>query len=178
MKNDRKEIFGWMMYDWANSAFFTTVVGVLIGPYLLALAQKAVGEDGIILDLFLFKVTPKGLPAFCTALSVVSMVVFLPVLGAIADYTHLKKAMMAVFCYVGVVAGSLLFFVTDSYVACSILFILSTMSFAASNVFYNAFLIDITTEDQRDKVSSYGYGLGYLSGFIMLAINLLFLKEA
>jgi MFS-type transporter involved in bile tolerance (Atg22 family) len=52
MKNDRKEIFGWMMYDWANSAFFTTVVGVLIGPYLLALAQKAVGEDGIILDLF------------------------------------------------------------------------------------------------------------------------------
>jgi UMF1 family MFS transporter len=106
------------------------------------------------------------------------MVVFLPVLGAIADYTHLKKAMMAVFCYVGVVAGSLLFFVTDSYVTCSILFILSTMSFAASNVFYNAFLIDITTEDQRDKVSSYGYGLGYLSGFIMLAINLLFLKEA
>ena len=78
-KNDRKEIFGWMMYDWANSAFFTTVVGVLIGPYLLGLAEAAVGADGVILDLFLFKVTPKGLPAFCTALSVISMVVFLPV---------------------------------------------------------------------------------------------------
>src|SRR5262245_59274790 len=119
-KNDRKEIFGWMMYDWANSAFFTTIIGVLIGPYLLALAQKAVGEDGVILDFGLFNITPKGLPAFCTAVSVVSLVVFLPVLGAIADYTHLKKLLMAVFCYMGVVAAALLFFVTESYIACSI----------------------------------------------------------
>lgn len=177
-RNDRREIFGWMVYDWANSAFFTVVVGVLIGPYLLSLAQAAVGEDGVILDLLIFKVTPKGLPAFCTAISVISMVIFLPVLGAIADYTHLKKWLMAVFCYVGVLAGSLLFFVTDSYVVCSVLFIIGNMSFAAANVFYNAFLIDITTEDQRDKVSSYGYGLGYLSGFLVLVLNLLFLNYA
>lgn len=166
------------MYDWANSAFFTVVVGVLIGPYLLNLAQTAVGEDGVILDLFIFKVTPKGLPAFCTAISVVSMVVFLPLLGAIADYTHLKKWMMAVFCYAGVIAGSLLFFVTDSYIACGILFILSNMAFAAANVFYNAFLIDITTEDRRDKISSYGYGLGYLSGFLVLILDLIFISKA
>lgn len=178
IKNDRKEIFGWMLYDWANSAFFTTTIGVLIGPYLLGLAQNAVGEDGVILDLTLFKVTPKGLPAFCTAISVVSMVVVLPILGAIADYTHLKKHLMAVFCYAGVVAGALLFFVTESYIVCSLLFIASSMFFAASNVFYNAYLIDITTEDQRDKVSSYGYGLGYISGFVMLVLNLLFISNA
>ena len=167
-----------MLYDWANSAFFTVVIGVLIGPYLLGLAQTAVGPDGVVLDLLIFKVTPKGLPAFCTAVSVISMVLFLPVLGAIADYTHLKKAMMAVFCYTGVIAGSLLFFVTESYIACSVLFILGNMSFAAANVFYNAFLIDITTEDRRDKVSSYGYGLGYLSGFLVLVLNLVFLRYA
>jgi len=177
-RNDRKEVFGWMVYDWANSAFFTVVVGVLVGPYLLNLAQAAVGENGTVLDLLIFKVTPKGLPAFCTAISVISMVIFLPILGAIADYTHLKKALMAVFCYIGVVAGALLFFVTESYVACSILFIIANMTFAAANVFYNAFLIDITSEDQRDKVSSYGYGLGYLSGFLVLILNLLFLKNA
>ncbi len=174
--NNRREIIGWMTYDWANSAFFTVVVGVLVGPYLLSLAERAVGADGVVLDLFVFKVTPKGLPAFCTAVSVISMVAMLPVLGAIADYTHLKKSMMAVFCYTGVVAGALLFFVTDSYVACSLLFIVGNMSFAAANVFYNAFLIDITTEDLRDKVSSYGYGCGYLSGFIVLVLNLIFLK--
>ena len=177
-RNDRREIFGWMLYDWANSAFFTVVIGVLIGPYLLNLAQTAVGEDGVVLDLFIFKVTPKGLPAFCTAVSVISMVIFLPLLGAIADYTHLKKALMAVFCYAGVLAGALLFFVTDSYIACSVLLIVANMTFAAANVFYNAFLIDITTEDQRDKVSSYGYGLGYLSGFLILVLDLIFLKYA
>ncbi|MCC7309034.1 MAG: MFS transporter [Acidobacteria bacterium] len=177
-KNNRKEIFGWMVYDWANSAFFTTTIGVLLGPFMLGLAEKALGPDGIIFDLGIFQVTPKGFPAFCTAVSVVSMVIFLPVLGAIADYTHLKKKLMALFCYAGVIAGGLLFFVTESYLVCGLLFITSSMFFAAANVFYNAFLIDITTEDRRDKVSSYGYGLGYLSGFIMLVLDLLFISNA
>lgn len=178
-KNDRKEIFGWMLYDWANSAFYTTVVGVLLGPYLIALAEKAVGKEGVILDMFFFKVTPGGLPAFCIAISVVSMVIFLPILGSIADYTHLKKRLMAIFCYIGVVASSTLFFVKgDSYIWGSILLVISNMSFAAANVFYNAFLIDITTEDQRDKVSSYGYGLGYIGGVVMLVINLFMINNA
>ena len=177
-RNDRKEIFGWMAYDWANSAFFTVVVGVLVGPYIFSLAEKAVGADGVILNLGIFNVTAMGLFSFCTAVSVVSLVVILPVLGAIADYTHLKKSLMAAFCYAGVIAGALLFFVTESYVACCLLFIVANMAFAAANVFYNAFLIDITSEDRRDKVSSYGYGLGYLSGFLVLVLNLLFLNYA
>ncbi len=178
-KNDRKEIFGWMLYDWANSAFYTTVVAVLIGPYLIALAEKAVGKEGIILDLVLFKVTPGGLPAFCIALSVISMVIILPILGAIADYTHLKKSLMAFFCYLGVFTSSLFFFVKgDAYIICSVLLVISNMSFAAANVFYNAFLIDITTEDKRDKISSYGYGSGYIGGVVMLIGNLLLINNA
>jgi MFS transporter, UMF1 family len=178
-KNDKREIFGWMMYDWANSAFYTTVVAVLLGPYLIALAEKSVGKNGVILDLYLFNVTTGGLPAFCIALSVISMVIILPILGAIADYTHLKKRLMAIFCYVGVVASSLLFFVKgDSYIAGSILLVISNMSFAAANVFYNAFLIDITTEDKRDKISSYGYGAGYIGGVVMLVLNLLLINNA
>lgn len=177
-KNDRKEIFGWMLYDWANSAFYTTVVSVLIGPYLINLATKAVGENGVILDLFFFAVTPKGLPSFCIAISVISMVLFLPILGAIADYTHLKKRFMAIFCYTGVLASALLFFVTESYLACSILLIIANMTFAAANVFYNAFLVDITTEDRRDRISSYGYAAGYVGGFVMLILNWLLINNA
>lgn len=177
-KNDRRELFGWLTYDWANSAFYTTVVGVLIGPYLISLATAAVGADGVILDLYLFQVTAKGLPAFCITLSVLSMVALLPILGAIADYTRLKKAMMAFFCYLGVFTSAALFFVTDSYLACSILLIISNMSFGSANVFYNAFLIDITTEDRRDRYSSYGYAAGYLGGVVMLLINILFIRNA
>jgi MFS transporter, UMF1 family len=191
-KNDKKEIFGWMMYDWANSAFFTTVIGVLLGPYLINLAQNSLCEgvdqasrqnhpcmDGVVFNLFLFDVTPKGLPAFCSAIAVVSMVFFLPILGAIADYTQLKKKMMAIFCYTGVIASSLLFFVKgDNYLICCILFIVSSISFATANVFYNAFLIEITTEDKRDKISSWGYGSGYIGGVIMLLLNLMLIKNA
>lgn len=177
--NQRREIFGWMLYDWANSAFYTTVIAVMLGPYLVALAENSVGEEGLILDLWAFRVTTGGYPAFCLAISVVSMVVFLPILGAIADYTHLKKRLMAIFCYTGVVASALLFFVTgDSYVIGGILLIVSNIGFAAANVFYNAFLVDITTEDLRDRVSSYGYGAGYIGGFVMLIANLVLIENA
>ncbi|HKX83657.1 MAG TPA: MFS transporter [Pyrinomonadaceae bacterium] len=178
-KNDRKEIFGWMLYDWANSAFYTTVIAVLLGPYLVSVAEQAVGQEGLILDLYIFRVTTGGYPAFCVAISVVSMVLFLPILGAIADYTHLKKRLMAIFCYIGVLASSLLFFVTgDSYVIGGILLIISNIGFAAANVFYNAFLVDIATEDKRDRVSSYGYGAGYIGGVIMLVANLVLINYA
>lgn len=161
------------MYDWANSAFYTTVIAVMLGPYLVSLAEQAVGKDGTILDLYFFRVTTGGYFAFCVAISVVSMVVFLPILGAIADYTHLKKRLMAIFCYMGVVASALLFFVTgDSYIIGGALLIVSNIGFAAANVFYNAFLIDITTDDRRDRVSSWGYGVGYIGGVVMLVANL------
>lgn len=178
-KNDRREIFGWMLYDWANSAFYTSVISVLLGPYLVAIAEGTYGRDGVIFDLWFFNVTPGGFPNFCIAISVVSMVVVLPVLGAIADYTHLKKRLMAVFCYVGVLASALLFFIKgDSFMLGGALMIVSNMCFAAANVFYNAFLNDIATENLRDRVSSYGYGMGYIGGVVMLLINLMLINNA
>lgn len=179
-KNDRKEIFGWMMYDWANSAFYTTVISVLLGPYLTALAQADVGENGVVLNLgWLGTIGAESLFPYAIGVSVVAQVVILPLLGAIADYTHLKKRLMAVFCYLGVLASSLLFFISgNNYLVGYGLMIVANMSFAASNVFYNAFLIDITTEDKRDRISSYGFAAGYLGGIIMLAANIALIQFA
>src|SRR6185503_16566038 len=90
--NDRREIFGWMMYDWANSAFSTTVAGALLAPYVTALALTAVGDNGVVLSLGpLGSVTAKSFFPFCISTSVFLQVFLLPVLGAIADYSHLKK---------------------------------------------------------------------------------------
>ncbi|RMG02274.1 MAG: MFS transporter [Acidobacteria bacterium] len=175
LKNDRKEIFGWLMYDWANSAFYTTVIGVLLGPYLTALAQADVGERGVVLSLGpIGDLTAEALVPAALGISVAAQVILLPVLGSIADYTHLKKPMMAFFCYLGVTASSLLFFVSEGhdYLWGCFLMIIANMSFAAANVFYNAFLVDITTEENRDKISSYGFAYGYVSGIVMLIVNL------
>lgn len=178
--NDKREIFGWLMYDWANSAFYTTVVGALFGPYLTALAQAAVGENGTVLNLgFLGSVTAKSLSTFTISVAVFSQVFLLPILGAIADYTNLKKRLMATFCYIGVTATCLIFFVAGNlYLLGSLLFIISNLSTGAAMVFYNAYLPEITTEDQRDKVSSRGFALGYLGGGLLLALNFVFILLA
>src|ERR687885_2478574 len=171
--NDRREIFGWTMYDWANSTFSTTVVTVLLGPYLTALAQTAVGENGIVLALGPLAITAKSFYPYCVSFSVFLQVFLLPVLGAVADYTNLKKRLMALFCYIGVAATCLLFAISGGlYLLGGLLFIIANLSFGATIVFYNAFLNDITTEDQRDAVSSRGFALGYLGGGLLLAANL------
>src|SRR3954465_5336073 len=141
MPNDRREIFGWMMYDWANSAFQTTVVTALAGPYLTALAQSAAGENGVVFRLGPFAaVTAKSLFPYCIASSVFLQIFLLPVLGAVADYTHLKKRLMAAFCYVGAATTALLFFVFgERYLAGALLLIVANLSFGGSIVLYNAY---------------------------------------
>lgn len=173
-KNDPREIFGWKMYDWANSAFYTTVVGALFSPYLTRLAQASVGENGVVLDLgFLGSVTAKSLPSLCVSISVGGQVFLLPILGALGDYSNLKKKLMALFCYIAVTANCLMFFVKDDlYLFGGVLFIIANVCFGASIVFYNSFLPEIATEDQTDKVSSRGFAYGYLGGALLLALNL------
>jgi MFS transporter, UMF1 family len=180
MKNDPRELFGWKMYDWANSAFYTTVVGALFSPYLTRLAQAAVGENGVVLDLGpLGAVTAKSLPTLCVSISVGAQVFLLPILGALGDYSDLKKRMMALFCYIAVIANCLMFFIKGNlYLAGGLLFIVANVCFGASNVFYNAFLPEITTEEEADKVSSRGYAYGYLGGALLLVLNLLLVLRA
>ncbi len=179
-KNNPREIFGWEMYDWANSAFYTTVVSTLYGPYLTELIQQVVGQNGVVLRVGpAVLVTAKSFFPICVSFSVLLQILILPTLGAIADYSNLKKKLMALFCYVAVAANCLMFFVTGSrYLIGGLLFIIATVAFSASNAFYNGFLGEIVTEDQRDRVSSRGFAYGYLGGGLLLGLNFLLLREA
>ncbi len=175
--NDKREIRGWAMYDWANSAFSTTVVTALLGPYVLALAESSTQQ----LTIFGTKIEPAAIFPFAASLSVGLQVVFLPLLGTIADYTHLKKRMMLTFAYIGAIATILLFFVkadspvigTNGAVLMSgVLLIVANLCFGAAVIFYNAFLPEIASPDRRDAVSSQGFALGYLGGGLLLLVNL------
>ena len=177
--NDRREIFGWAMYDWANSGFQTTVITVMSGPYLTALARRDVGDNGIVLALGPVLVTEKSFFPFCIGLSVFLQVFMLPALGAIADDTHLKKRLMALFCYVGSAATCLLFMVSGRrYIAGGILLVLANLCFGASLVIYNAFLNEIASPERRNAVSSRGFALGYLGGGVLLLANLALVQNA
>jgi len=179
-RNDRREIFGWVTYEWANHAFWTLVLGVLVGEYITDLAQKTVGENGSVLNIFGYElVTAKSLYSYSVSLSVLLQVFFLPTLGAIADYTHLKKTFLGVFCYLGAAACCLLFFIQgDLYLWGAWLFIIANLSAGASSVFANSYLSDIASEDNRDKVSSWGFAAGYLGGLITLIIGAVLIFQA
>lgn len=172
--NDRREIFGWAMYDWANSAFSTTVGTVFLGPYVASLAAAAAGTDGMARFLGI-PIAPDSFLPYCISLSVGLQVIFLPILGAIADYSHLRKAMMRLFATIGAVATITMFLVTGSlWWLGGVLFMIANLAFGAAIVFYNAYLPDIASVDQRDRVSSYGWAMGYLGGGLLLALNLAF----
>jgi len=176
MINDRREIFGWAMYDWANSAFSTTVGTVFLGPYVASMARTAAEAAGSSTVPFLgIPVAPDSFLPYCVSFSVGMQVLFLPILGAIADYSHMRKQMMRLFATIGAIATILLFFVTGSlWWLGGLLFIFANLTFGAAIVFYNAYLPDIASEDERDRVSSYGWAMGYLGGGILLALNLAF----
>ncbi len=173
MINDRREIFGWAMYDWANSAFSTTVGTVFLGPYITALAKSAADASGLVY-LFGIPIAPASYLPYAISLSVILQVIFLPILGAIADYSHLRKQMLMLFATLGACTTLSMFFICgDLWWLGGVLFILANLCFGASMVFYNAYLPDISSPDQRDRVSSFGWAMGYLGGGLLLLLNLL-----
>jgi UMF1 family MFS transporter len=188
--NDKREIFGWAMYDWANSAFSTTVVTVFLGPYLSSLAEDAAKAQFLAVNgfewdaashaplvnlLFGIPIAPGAFFSYCVSISVLLQVFFLPILGAIADYSHLRKQFMQLFATIGAVSTLGLFLITGNLWALGgLLFIIANLSFGAAIVFYNAYLPDIASESERDRVSSYGWAMGYMGGGLLLLLNLIF----
>jgi UMF1 family MFS transporter len=174
-RDDRREVVGWVLYSWAFHGFVTTVATVLLGPYLTELAQAAVGENGPVLGLGrLGTVTAKAFFPACLSTSVFLQLLLLPWLGALADRTRRKKALLLASSGLGAGATCLLFFVGGGlgYRWGGLLFVVANLSFGVSVVLYNAFLPEVASEAQRDRLSSLAYALGYLAGGLLLAANL------
>ncbi|MFN0165755.1 MAG: MFS transporter [Bryobacteraceae bacterium] len=168
-----REQWGWYLYDWANSAFSSTVVTLFLGPYLTVLAKAAAGADGYVYP-FGLKVDPRSYWGYLISLSVASQVVVLPVLGAIADFGRRKKQLLALFTYLGAFTTMAMFFTQGTgYLLGGALFLVANLCFGAAIVMSNAFLPDIAPPEDRDAVSSKGWGLGYAGGGTLLALNLL-----
>jgi len=171
--SSRRQIFGWAMYDFANSAFATTILAVIFNQYFATVV--AGGQKGI--GIFGFQLHGASLFTFCVSLSMVISAVLAPFLGAVADASASKKKFLMVFCYIAILFTGLLYFVrAGDYWRGAFFFIVANIGFAGGNVFYNAFLPEISTEQTIGRISGLGWGLGYVGGGALLAINLLMLK--
>jgi UMF1 family MFS transporter len=168
----RRERFGWYSYDWAMSAFNTTVISVFLAPYLTSVAEAAADAQGRIHPLGI-SMPPGSLFGYVVSLSVVLQVVVLPLTGAVADRSGHKRQLLAAFTLVGSLCTMALFFLSgDGYLLGSGLFIVANIVFGAATVVYYSWLPDLAGPDERDAVSSRGWALGYLGGALLLAANL------
>jgi UMF1 family MFS transporter len=160
----------WYWYDWANSAFATTIAGVLFAPYLIEIAEEAAVNDRI--SVLGLSVAPGALPSFVITASTLLSAVALPLIGAMADRTARKKDLLAGFAWSGAAFAGLLFFVTgDNWQLGAIAFLIANFLFGASTVVNDSILILISDEDERDRVSSRGWAFGYAGGGLLLALN-------
>jgi UMF1 family MFS transporter len=171
--NRAREQRAWYFTDWAASAFQTTVAGVLFAPYLISVAENAVGEHGRI-HLLGLSIAPGSLPSYVITLSTVLSVFFYPVIGAYADRIARKPDLLVAFSWIGAAAAGGLFFMSgENWLYGSIAFIVANLAGGAAIVVSDSILPVISTEDERDRVSSTGWAYGYAGGGLLLAVNFL-----
>ncbi len=167
LSNPRRE-FGWCMYDWANSAYATTVLAGVLPAYF---AEAVVGPDGV--DLWGTHYEASTLWAAAVAVAAAVSFLFAPVLGAIADFTAAKKRLLLTFAYGGSLFTALLYFCGSGDVVLTlVLFIGAQVGFVGANVFYDAFLPQLVSGDRLDRMSGRGYAYGYLGGGLQFALAL------
>ncbi len=163
----KRRIRAWTMYDWANSAFATTILAAVLPVYYSQVAGATLPSAAI------------ATAYWSTGLSVSLFIVALisPLLGTISDVMRGKKRFLSVFFGLGVISTGLLVLVeTGDWLLASMLFILGRIGFTAANVFYDALLPHVAREDDLDSVSSRGYAMGYLGGGLLLAINIVMIR--
>jgi len=158
----RRIVNAWCMYDWANSAFATTILAAVLPVYYSQVAGATLPSEA------------RATALWSTGISISLLIaaIIAPILGTVSDVMRGKKRFLAAFATMGIVSTSLLILVdTGDWLLASILFVVGRIGFTAANVFYDALLPHVAREDDQDRVSTRGYAMGYLGGGLLLAIN-------
>lgn len=178
-KNDPKVIKAWTFYDWANSVY-NLIISTAIFPIFYEGVTSIKDKDGnMISDTVSFfgrDFVNTELYTYVYSASFLVVVMLVPILSGIADYSGTKKLFMKIFCYIGAAGcASLYFFDIDNFEFSMLSIFMASIGFWGSIVFYNSFLLEIADKDQHDKISAKGFSLGYI-GSVLLLVTILILN--
>ena len=163
-KEYKRRIWAWTMYDWANSAFVTTVMAAVLPVYFSQVAGSTLPSATVATAYW-----STGL-----SLSLIIIAVISPILGTVSDIMRGKKRFLSIFVGIGIISTDLLVFIeSGDWVLAALFGIVGRIGFSGANVFYDAFLPHIAKDEDRDRVSTRGYAMGYLGGGLLLAINVI-----
>tara|TARA_Y100000748_G_scaffold299644_1_gene296818 strand:- start:642 stop:1919 length:1278 start_codon:yes stop_codon:yes gene_type:complete len=163
MRYNRKKVISWAFYDWANSAYSTTVMA---GFFPLFFEKFWSNPDDVIQSTYQLGIA--------NSVSSIVIALFAPILGAIADRGSVKKKLLIIFAFLGSIMTGALWFVQQGQWELAVFFyVIATIGFMAGNIFYDSLLPSVANRDEIDYVSSLGYSLGYLGGGLLFMANVL-----
>jgi len=167
-KYTKKQIINaWCLYDWANSAFATTILAAVLPVYYSQVAGATLPSEAVATAYW----------SLGLSISLLILAVLSPILGTMSDVMRGKKRFLAAFVTLGVVGTGLLVLVDrGDWLLASLLFVFARMGFTGANVFYDSLLPHVASEEEQDRVSARGYALGYLGGGLLLAINVVMIQ--
>lgn len=180
--NNKKAIFHWTLYDWANSVFPLVITSAIFPNYYEYVTSHDIYGNpvGDVLEVFGLSIKNQDLYSYAYSIGLMLVVLIMPFIGGLADYYKKKKMFLSVFCILGSVSTFFLYFLSRDKIILSLIpFITATLGFWGSLVLYNSFLPVIVTKDLQDKVSARGFSMGYIGSSILLIlciIGILFLK--
>ena len=166
-KNYRRRIRAWTLYDWANSAFATTILAAVLPVYYSQVAGSTLPSPSVATAYW-----SAGL-----SVSIFQGALIAPVLGTVSDIIRGKKLLLSLFAGLGVVCTGLLVLVkSGDWLLASLLFVFGRLGFGCSIIFYDSLLPHVAKPADQDSVSTRGYALGYLGGGILLALNVAMIR--
>ncbi len=158
-----KAQYGWAIYDWANSAFATTVMAGFFPIFF-----KNFWSYGTDVNVSTAQL------GFANSIGSLIVALLGPVMGAVADRAAAKKTFLVLFAYLGVLMTASLFLVErGAWKMAALFYVLGLVGFSGSNIFYDALLGDVADETERDYLSGFGYAMGYLGGGVLFTLNVL-----